>query len=321
MTNFLSCDWGTTNFRLRLINADDLSIISELSNDRGISSVHNDWKNSGTAREEFYASHLQEASRQLAQSAGATLAGLPMLISGMASSTLGIRELPYGLLPFDDHGIGAVAEQISIRGLDHEITLISGLKTSDDVMRGEETQWLGLMNDPLLEDVTDLLLILPGTHSKHIQVQQRRMVDFKTFMTGEFFNLLTQHSVLKNSVLPGSVIADGDDEAAFVAGVRASSRNALLHESFLVRTNDLFKKFPQKQNTFYLSGLLIGTELQNTGELRIAVAAGNSLLKIYQLALETLGHTGKLIIFSTQSLDLALIKGQLIIFNQNNRTR
>src|SRR3546814_8655263 len=61
-----------------------------------------------------------------------------------------------------------------------------------DVMRGEEVQIFGAL-DAL--GVDDGLFVLPGTHSKWALVENRRIVRFHTFMTGELFALLRQHSI------------------------------------------------------------------------------------------------------------------------------
>ena len=44
------------------------------------------------------------------------------------------------------------------------------------------------------------LLILPGTQSKHIQIENQSVIDFRTFMTGELFEVLGRHSILRASV-------------------------------------------------------------------------------------------------------------------------
>jgi 2-dehydro-3-deoxygalactonokinase len=107
------------------------------------------------------------------------------------------------------------------------------------------------------------------------------------------------------------------DETAFIGGVKAAQGSSILHKSFLVRTNDLFQKFSRDQNFFYLSGLLIGSELQNLAGSKIVLAAAASLLRPYQLALESLGTGNRLTIISSGSLEKAVIQGQLIIFRQN----
>lgn len=44
MKKFFSCDWGTTAFRLRLIEVGGLKLIAEESNQQGIGETYKRWK-------------------------------------------------------------------------------------------------------------------------------------------------------------------------------------------------------------------------------------------------------------------------------------
>ncbi|RYG00477.1 MAG: hypothetical protein EOO02_14790, partial [Chitinophagaceae bacterium] len=103
-SKIISCDWGTTNLRLRLVELQNLQILATVSSSLGIAETHSQWKHKGGDREQFY---LQELTREiglLETEVGYNLHGVPVFLSGMASSTLGIRELPYAKLPFDING-------------------------------------------------------------------------------------------------------------------------------------------------------------------------------------------------------------------------
>jgi 2-dehydro-3-deoxygalactonokinase len=311
-----SCDWGTSNFRLRLIDTETTEVIDEVTSAEGISTVFNLWSGSGTDRQQFYAAVLQKYITILTERTSQSLQNIPVIISGMASSTLGIAELKYAGLPFRSDG-GSVAHcRINIDGFEHEIFLLSGVCSEKDVMRGEEAQWIGLMQDPQFNDVSELLFIMPGTHSKHIFVKGGEIINFKTYMTGEFFNLLSTMSVLKNSVSVPYSLDDTSTRDAFISGVHASSSTNLMHESFMVRTNELFGRFNKKENASYLSGLLIGTEVRQSGSYKIILAAGETLSESYKLALENAGAAIDLTICPPPMLDKAAIKGQLTIFKK-----
>ena len=259
---------------------------------------------------------LQKYITVLAERAGQNLQNIPVVISGMASSTLGIAELNYAGLPFRSDGVSVAHRRINVEGFNHEIFLLSGVCSETDVMRGEETQWIGLMQDAQLAEVGELLIIMPGTHSKHIFVKGGEIINFKTYMTGEFFNLLSTLSVLKNSVSVPHSLEDANTMDAFISGVRAAAGTNLLHESFMVRTNELFGRFNKKENASYLSGLLIGTEVRQAGAYKIILAAGERLSKPYQLALENSRSTIDLTICPPATLDKAVILGQLTIFKK-----
>ncbi|RYF41308.1 MAG: 2-dehydro-3-deoxygalactonokinase, partial [Comamonadaceae bacterium] len=97
-------------------------------------------------------------------------------------------------------------------------------------------------------------------HSKWVTVRGGRIENFSTFMTGEFYALLRQHSLLARS-LPE---ADGEvDWAAFDEGVALALRGtSLLHNAFSVRTLSLFGRMAAARLPSYLSGLLIGEEIR-----------------------------------------------------------
>jgi 2-dehydro-3-deoxygalactonokinase len=44
MKEFLSCDWGTTTFRLRLVDIAGAKIVAEENSDQGIAKVFELWK-------------------------------------------------------------------------------------------------------------------------------------------------------------------------------------------------------------------------------------------------------------------------------------
>ena len=58
----LSCDWGTTSFRLRLVNIDTGKSDAEVTSEKGNALLFNQWKeNTSIDRLEFYVRHLKEA--------------------------------------------------------------------------------------------------------------------------------------------------------------------------------------------------------------------------------------------------------------------
>ena len=61
-----------------------------------------------------------------------------------------------------------------------------------DVMCGEETQVAGAMNN----QTENGLFVLPGTHSKWVITSKGRIEGFMTFMSGELFSVLVEHSIL-----------------------------------------------------------------------------------------------------------------------------
>ncbi len=132
-------------------------------------------------------------------------------------------------------------------------------------------------------------LVLPGTHSKWVQVHGGRVAQFQTFMTGEVFALMSQHSILGKTLdLNGAF-----DEATFLQGVGQSQQaGSVLHHLFAVRTLGLFERLSAAQLPSYLSGLLIGEELRHqaasTHTEPVILIGSEALTLRYTLALQHL---------------------------------
>lgn len=181
------------------------------------------------------------------------------LISGMAGSAQGWALAPYCPCPA---GQSELAEHL--HWLEPgRIALVPGLSCehphSPDVMRGEEVQILGALQ---LHGVRDAQLVLPGTHSKWVTVRAGRIEHFSTFMTGELYAVLRQHSILGRTLPPLSS-DEPLDEAHFDQGVRLSLQGgSLLHHVFGVRTLALMERASPAALASYFSGLVIGEELR-----------------------------------------------------------
>jgi 2-dehydro-3-deoxygalactonokinase len=182
-----------------------------------------------------------------------------VILSGMVGSAMGWQEVPY---VNSDLALPDLPQHLT--PLNHPMPglrclLVPGYLVRDpagdpDVMRGEETQLLGAaaLGTP------DGWLVLPGTHSKWVLLEQGRVKALRTFMTGELFGLLSQHGTL--AAAAGSTDQDWSG-AAFDAGLRAARPGALSHELFVCRARVVSGDMPARHTRAYLSGLLIGSEL------------------------------------------------------------
>jgi 2-dehydro-3-deoxygalactonokinase len=130
-----------------------------------------------------------------------------------------MMELPYGSLPFATDGRGVLTHlEPANADLPHDVLLISGIRSADDVMRGEETQLIGCIQGNA-NAATEGTFIFPGTHSKHIQVKNGEVSGFQTFMTGELFDLLRRHSILKDAVAAPEASSQAALNNSFSEGV------------------------------------------------------------------------------------------------------
>ena len=271
----LACDWGTTNLRAWTLDADG-AVVAHREFDLGVSRL-----GPGEAERAFKA--------QVRPAFGAE--GLPAILCGMIGSNLGWRAVDYLSCPAGIEELAAALVTVE-RGA-AEARIVPGLKGpgiagGSDVMRGEETQVFGWIQQDAARRRGRRLVCHPGTHAKWIEVEDGRIVRFTTFMTGELFAVLRRHSVLKSDAPPG-------DEAAFDEGLKAAGDgDALAARLFSARARVAADGRPQESTPSYLSGLLIGAETAAAAKLRrgdepIALLGDAELCHWYARALRARG--------------------------------
>ena len=214
-----------------------------------------------------------------------------VILCGMAGARGGLHETPYVSCPVDFHAWSHQAAQFELNG--RRITIAPGITGSNDdgradVMRGEETQAFGAMAlDPDLA-AGQRLMILPGTHSKSVRVEDGRIAGFGTHMTGELFDLLGTSTLS----LAGAAVAN-DDDTGFAAGLaRSAEGGALTASLFEARTAQVRDGKSSGWARGFVSGLLIGTETRAetmSGPKSVALVGEPGLTARYK---EALAHCG-----------------------------
>jgi 2-dehydro-3-deoxygalactonokinase len=189
----------------------------------------------------------------------------PLIACGMVGSAQGWREARYQPLPARASDLATAMTAIARPG-GQPLHVVPGLQQAGElpnVMRGEETQIAGVLQSLADAGRTPprLLVGLPGTHCKWAWVEDGAVVRFETFMTGEIYGALSQHTILGRTLEPGSSL----DEAAFVRGLRVArgplGALGVLSTVFSVRTLGLTRQLTGAAQSDYLSGLLIGHEV------------------------------------------------------------
>ncbi|MBK5378585.1 2-dehydro-3-deoxygalactonokinase [Pseudomonas sp. TH43] len=188
---------------------------------------------------------------------------LPVIACGMVGSAQGWREAAYCETPANVANLGnSLQTVISLRGT--QVHIVPGViqrSRLPNVMRGEETQVLGVLQNLPVEAGSDLLIGLPGSHSKWVEVVDGCITHFDTFMTGEVFAVLSEHSILGRTQQQGTAF-DGQafDRGAQIA-LSADGELGVLSTLFSARTLGLTGELSPTAQADYLSGLMIGHEL------------------------------------------------------------
>lgn len=270
-TALIGVDWGTSNLRVMRIDATG-AVLEARSDPRGAG---------GLSPDDF--------SRVLHEVAGAWLGlGQPVIVCGMAGARGRWLETAYVPCPASLAELGAALARPTAA---QDVAIVPGVAVFEDgrladVMRGEETQAMGLFGPG-----EDGFLVAPGTHSKWIRIENGRIAGFRTFVTGELFGAIRQATVI------GAGLGEaGRDNAAFLDGVRRSLDDpAITALLFSVRVERLSGGLREDQAADYLSGLLIGAEIAMQSSLdrsaRIVVVGAPALAARYCLAMDAAGFT------------------------------
>lgn len=320
----LSCDWGTSSFRLKLADIISGKIVDEVISSHGIAGIYKQWCDQPSAdRVSFYLLYLKNAVKELSGKTGTALDHITIVISGMVSSTVGLKELAYAGLPFSLDGSDANMYWLKDQTvLPNEILLVSGIGHAQDVMRGEETQLIGIadLHGNVRENET--IYIFPGTHSKHIVVQNGKIISSETYMTGEVFDLMAHKSILSASVtVPTQHQIDAAEIIALNAGIQQSGEVHLLKSLFSVRINQLHNYFSKQQNYYFLSGLLIGAELRSIKDVKrkkLVICSGSKVYELYRLAVRQLDLVEQTSFISSTTMDNAAMLGHIKILKHQH---
>lgn len=182
-------------------------------------------------------------------------------LCGMVGSRNGLLDVPYVQTPLEvaKWAKGSLTHQVAGLGL-RIAPGVSGLSFSGrlDVMRGEETQAFGAMQIRPELGIGRHLILLPGTHSKWVELQDGKLTRFQTFITGELYALLCKHSSLLRVSSAG-----GECDDAFSFGLQRAATEELGAGLFETRTAQLLLGRSDGWARGFLSGLLIGAEIHS----------------------------------------------------------
>jgi 2-dehydro-3-deoxygalactonokinase len=279
----IAIDWGSSSFRAYLMSL-DAEVLDEFASGDGIGSVA--------------AGAYPATLKRLIGGWLDAHPSLPVIASGMVGSRHGWREAAYVKCPAGPSDVAMRLTEVEADG--RRVVLAPGLSYVDesgqpDVIRGEETEIFGVA------DSGARLIVLPGSHSKWTRVEGDRIVAFKTFVTGELFAALRDHTVAGAFAKAAPAKSPGE---AFTLGVRRGAaaaacqgRSGLLGLLFGARSLPLMGALPEDDAGEYLSGLLIGAEIGEARRLfpgeEPHLAGAEALVARYRKACEALGVSAR----------------------------
>ncbi len=279
--DWIAVDWGTSNLRVWGIGPDAAVTFSGAS-DQGMGKLTRD--DYPGVLTQLVADHLASSGPQI-----------DVIVCGMAGARQGWCEAPYVATPTHLDDLLGKAVRLVMPGSRLLPRILPGIcQTSpgtEDVMRGEETQLLGLTT--LLPGFSGVVC-MPGTHCKWVRLEGRRVERFTSAMTGELFEVLKGHSVLRHS-FNGEPDA-ADREQGLTDGLKAgiAAPQKLMTHLFRVRAASLLSNRQAGWCAGFLSGLLVGAEIGGQrdwieGRGEIPLIGGDTLARIYAQGLSMIG--------------------------------
>lgn len=280
---YVAVDWGTSSFRLWLVDSAG-RVLAERRSHEGMMAAG---KLGGFAS--VLQSHLDAIG-----AAGS----LPVVVCGMAGARQGWVEAGYVDTPA--HLLSISEHAVPVPHRFRDIRILPGIAQRNpnepDVMRGEETQLLGVLG---LDAMGETIICMPGTHSKWVRVRNGAVERFATFMTGELFNVISRETILSHAIAGAG---DAEDVEAFRAAVSAAHANPALAANLLfhARSSQLLFGGEPASARGRVSGTLIGLELagglpESASATGITLIASGRLQVLYRSAFDTLSVPIRLI--------------------------
>lgn len=276
MDNIIGINWGSSNCRAYLIGTDGRAHdMLELA--AGVTTLTRDGM----------VAVANQIRRRWPEAGHAYAAG--MIGSNVGWTDAGYLDCPASI---DAVAQGLVATRIG----DLAVDIVPGLACvreadgAPDIMRGEETELLGLLASGQLGDAP--MVALPGTHTKWVRLRDGCVQEFMTSMSGELFDRLSTAGLLA-SVVDGP----GEQGPAFVEAVRAAASRSLGLGTLLfgVRARMIRGTLARADTASCLRGLLAGAEIADALALfqalrtsTVPLVGSAPVCRLYQCALAAL---------------------------------
>lgn len=263
-TYVITIDTGTTNTRVLLWD-ENREIAAKADADTGVRNTAIDGNND----------RLKKAVRgcieEVMKQAEITFQSVSRVIGcGMITSNVGLVEIPHVTAPAGEEELARHAEEILLKDVcPMHVTFIPGIKNSDeavtldnyekmDIMRGEEVEAIAILNR--YPAGKSYLLILPGSHSKFISVDEnKRITGCLTSITGELLSSITNDTIIADAVGRQFVSGEDYDREMVLTGFTCAGKTGMGRACFSARILNQFAIRDQKK----IANYILGVALQN----------------------------------------------------------
>lgn len=308
MPNFLSIDGGTTNTRISLVR--EGQTVDTLKISFGAQAARSDPNAQKSAIRDGILTILSRNALCEAQIER-------VLASGMITSEFGLCNLPHITAPAGPEELHKAMVEIAMPDVTAiPFVFIRGVKcvgdsyAETDMMRGEETELMGLI-DPTLGSC---VYVLPGSHSKVIQTDDKgRIIHFSTLLSGEMFAALAGHTILGDAV---DMSADGTDKEYLFMGYEYAREQGFNKAVFKTRVLKNHFGATPVQTTSFFRGVILCDEIREIlrCEAKTVVLGGKRQMR--EATAEILTRLGgkRVICLDEEAVSASVIRGQLRVY-------
>ncbi len=240
-----------------------------------------------------------------------------VLASGMITSEFGLYKVDHIHAPAGIKELHDSICTVNLAGIsDIPFSFIPGIILSGnnlsqtDMMRGEETELVGLNNE--LE--ANCIYVLPGSHSKIIQLDSLgRICRFSTMLTGEMIYSLTENTILKSVV---DLNQKETDNEYLIKGYEYCESSGINETLFKVRVLNNVYNCSKKQIYSFFMGAVLHDEIKKICQLEVpkVIIGGKNQIKKATHTLITHYSDKNAICAPDESADNAASRGAIKIF-------
>lgn len=261
----ITIDSGTTNTRVKVWEKDKRCIIAQSSRGIGVRDV------AITGSKDKLMQAIKDALLDALELSSITsYQELFIVASGMITSNVGLFEIPHLIAPIDQQKLAnGMVKKIIPEIINHPIWFIPGIRNDVpevditncemmDAMRGEEVEAFGVIS--LLNIRGPALIILPGSHSKFVQIDKYNQITASaTTLAGELLDTITQQTILASS-LNHQFVSHLENEY-LLKGVNYCQQVGIARSCFSIRILDLFGHLTINQKANFLLGCVLCSDL------------------------------------------------------------
>ena len=306
MRTYIAIDGGTTNTRISLVKSGQILETIKL----------NMGARKGIDNNKLLKKSVKEGIEQLLCTNNVKHEEVNrILASGMITSEFGLCNVehtiaPAGIKELHESMYETVLEEIC----DIPFVFIRGVKIKSqsvedtDVMRGEETELIGIMED------AECAYILPGSHSKIIRTDEAgRITSFSTSLTGEMIASLSEGTILKDAV---NLSVDQLDTEYLLEGYHCCEKSGINKALFKVRLlKTQFQKTEEQIYSFFM-GIVLHDEIEEVMQYdvkKIVIAGKKQIKEALRILIQNVSEK-EVVCVADEVADNANIRGLITIY-------